>query len=108
MTAFAAAAFENDFIFEKFGFDRLQPAEKLLVVFFVFLRKMRPLPAEIFGSFGFVLLDFRQIGKTRNAAHDLVFTRAFFARQNPFDDFLIFIFARIRQQNIAAAGRASE
>ncbi len=48
MPRFAAAAFENDFIFEEFRLDGFQPAQKLLVVFFIFLSEMRPLPAEIY------------------------------------------------------------
>ena len=76
MSAFAAAAFEHDLVFEKVGCHGLEPAEKLFVVFRIVLREMGPLPAEILRRLGLVLLDLAEIRKTRHAANDLVFARA--------------------------------
>src|SRR5436189_2820942 len=88
MTALATAAFENDLVLKKVGFDRLQPAKKLFVIFRVFLRKMRPLPAKILRRLGLVILYLFEVGKSRHAAYDLVFARALFARQYAVDDLL--------------------
>ena len=108
MAAFAAAAFENELIFKKIRLYGLEPTQELFVIFWVFLRKICPLPAEILGRFGLIGFDLRKIDKARHAADDLVFTRAFLARQNAFDNFLIVVFAGVRQQNIAAASRAGK
>src|SRR4051794_19851576 len=70
MPAFAAAALEHDLVFEKVRLDRLQPAEKLFGVLFVFLCKMRPLPAEIGGGFGFVRFDLFELCKPGNTPND--------------------------------------
>ena len=88
--------------------DYVLPAEKLIVVFWVFLGKMRPLPAKILSCLGFVLLDLVEVCKSRNAAQHPIFPSTFLTRQHAFDDFFIVILARVSQQNIASAGRTRQ
>src|SRR5256714_6635059 len=50
MPTLAAAAFEHDLVFEETGLDGRNPAQKLLRVPLVLLRKVLPLPAEALSS----------------------------------------------------------
>jgi len=106
MTALAASALEYDLIFEKLALYRLQPAEKLLSVFFVLLSKVRPLPAEIFRGLGLVGLDLFKIGKPRHTANDAILASAFRTREHALDDLFVFILAGVDERDITAAGGA--
>ncbi len=97
VTAFAAAALEHDLILKKILFNGLEPAKELLVVLWVFLGEICPLPAEILGRRGLIFLDLCEIDETRNAANDLVLTVAFLACQNALDDLFVVVFACVRQ-----------
>src|SRR5438105_5292894 len=61
VAAFAAAAFEDDFVTEKLRLHRRNPAEKLLAVEFIALGEMLPLPAKLLRGcrlLSFYLLNF--------------------------------------------------
>src|SRR4051812_39489307 len=102
VAAFAAATFEYYLVFEKIRLDGLQPAEKLLIVFIVFLSKVCPLPPEILGGFSFFLFDFLKIGKSRNTAYDSIFTITFGTVKNPFNYPLSLLFTSESQKNVPA------
>jgi hypothetical protein len=55
MAAFATATFQDNLSGKKIRIYRLQPSEKLIRILWVFLGKMRPLPAEILCGFGLVV-----------------------------------------------------
>src|SRR5688572_3366362 len=108
MPAFPATAFEHDLVLKKIPLYGLKPAEELFAISLVLLREIGPLPAEVLGGLRFVRIDLVQFGKPRHSADDLVLTVTFFAREDTLDYFLVFVFAGISQQNVAAAGRAGE
>ena len=99
---------KTDFAFKKIWLDRLEPAEELVVVFRIFLREIRPLPAKILSRRGLVVLDLAQVNKPRHTANDLVFERAFLTRKHAFHDLVPVVLRGIRQQNITAAFRARQ
>jgi len=70
VTPFAASTFQHNFVFEKVRLDGRDPAEKLLVIPVIGLRKVLPLPAEIHGGGGLVALDSFQRSKSRHAARN--------------------------------------
>jgi len=106
--ALPAAALKHDLILEKLRLNRLQPAEKLIEIFRIFLCKMRPLPAEILRRLRLVRLDLPKIGKTRNSAHDLILAVALLARQHALNDLFVVVLTSVRQQNVPTTRRAGE
>jgi len=59
-------------------------------------------PSEYLG------LDLSKVSETWNTPNHLIFPVAFLAGEYPFDYFSFFVFARVCQQNIAAACRTCQ
>jgi hypothetical protein len=68
MPLFAAAAFQYDFVLEKFGPHGRDPSEEFLVVLLILVRKLLPRPTELICGSLLVSFDIFQIGKTGNTA----------------------------------------
>src|SRR5205823_9278998 len=70
MSSLPTTALEDNFIFEEFAADRSNPGEKLVLVAFLELIEVLPLPTKFLGGGCFVLLHFINCDKARHAAHN--------------------------------------
>ena len=70
VTTLAASSFEHDLIFEKLRCDGSNPGQKLLLIPFISLSEVLPLPAKTRRSGGSIFGDSFDCGKARHAADD--------------------------------------
>ena len=69
MPAFAATALKHDFVFEELRLHWSNPTQELFSVALVCLCEVRPLPAEVRSSGGFIFFDLIETGVAW-AVHD--------------------------------------
>src|SRR2546427_7211601 len=103
--AFAAAAFEDQFVLKEFGLDGRDPAAKLFGVAFIPLRKMGPLPAKARRGGGLVGFHFFKTREARNTSRDGKATRARATNQLAFDNLSRFPLRRRFNLNLPATSR---
>src|SRR6266403_6086389 len=105
MPAFAATALEHDFVFEELRLHRSNPTQELFSVALVCLCEVRPLPAKVRSSGGFVFFDLIETGETRDAARNGEAMRASAASQLPLHDFVAVALSHRIDLNWATARR---
>src|SRR5438477_9621820 len=68
MPSFSTASFEHHFPRKEFGTHRRNPAQQLIAVFFVFVRKLLPRPPEILSRRLLSFPNQSRVCEARNAA----------------------------------------
>src|SRR6202171_4478936 len=97
MPALAASTFENDLVLKKLWPYRRDPAEELMCIELVGVRKVLPLPAKAFGSRCFVCFQSFTADKARYAASNWKGRFTGNAGQPPLHDLLTFSDRHFRQ-----------
>ena len=67
---FTAASFEHNLVVDELWRNRSNPAEKLLFILCVVMRKLCPRPAELVGGRLLIVLNVLQVSKAWDAARD--------------------------------------
>src|SRR5687767_4949183 len=103
-----AATFQHHFVFKKILAHRSEPAEHLLLVSWVDLSKVLPLPAKAGGRGRFIFLNLREVREPRHPANDGKRLHAIRTLKSSFKDLVAVLFCDLAQVNHTLTGRARE